>query len=77
MPEEKAGKIFYSPEEVAAAGWGLSEEERSEVQKMFDDFNANRNAVLPEPTAELPGRFGGDDLAGTEYEGWTPDGDRS
>ncbi|RJO76635.1 hypothetical protein D5S18_10180 [Nocardia panacis] len=70
--EEKAGKVFRTAEE---AGWTISEEYGKKLDQMFADFNTDRNAMLPESTTGLRGRFGGDDLAGTEYEGWTSDSD--
>ncbi|MGF6886174.1 hypothetical protein ABIA39_000141 [Nocardia sp. GAS34] len=71
--EEIGGKIFQTPEEAGVPR--LTEEEMAAIRAKFDEYNRQRAAgEWREHTQKLPGRFGGtDDLAGTEYEGWTRD----
>ncbi|CAM4195504.1 hypothetical protein NONI108955_13975 [Nocardia ninae] len=76
MPKNIGGKIIYSREEAENLGLRMpSPEEIARSQAILDQFDKDRAAAGPAPEGTAPG-FGGrfsNDLAGTEYEGWTLD----
>ncbi|WP_148310892.1 hypothetical protein [Nocardia brasiliensis] len=71
MPEEVGGKIFYSPEEAAAAGFELSTEaEKAAALAELAAHEQRLRQVAPEDRLPPPPERFHDDLSGTEYEEW-------
>ncbi|MBH0776132.1 hypothetical protein [Nocardia bovistercoris] len=76
MPKKIGGKIFYTAEETEQLGLRPSAEEIARTEQMFAEWEERKRAAGPAPEGTIPAGFGGrfsDDLAGTEYEGWTRD----
>lgn len=70
MPEDMAGKKFYTDEEMAALGHPRPTEDEADefVRQMKADL-ARQRANQPEEPVTLPPRFA-NSFGGTEYEDW-------
>jgi hypothetical protein len=68
MPEEIAGKTFYTPEEAAAAGkTAPTEEEIARAEQLLAEFQARVDAIGEDEKKTASPKFY-DDTSGTEFD---------
>jgi hypothetical protein len=68
MPEEIAGKIFYTPEEAEAAGKKPpTEQEVARAEELLAEFQAKVDAVPKDEKKPVSPKFY-DDTSGTEFD---------